>query len=198
MELDELVSLANAGLWQAATAWDGYCEKHGYSPDATQFFAAYASRRMHGAMLDAMRSADWASRSARSRAKLLREVGQDAGLSDAELAERSGLTIQQVRDAKVSQARRPVSLDAEPGHRETVADTQDVESEVMVTHVLAAACGCFDDLEPVQQALLAFVYHQGKSIPEAGEMLDLTAEEAQAVHDTAVLAVHDAMLRAAV
>jgi RNA polymerase sigma factor for flagellar operon FliA len=57
---DELVSAAMAGLAQAARSFD---------PDRDTRFDAYASARIRGALLDELRSRDWASRSVRSRAR---------------------------------------------------------------------------------------------------------------------------------
>jgi RNA polymerase sigma factor for flagellar operon FliA len=57
---DELVSAAMAGLAQAARSFD---------PARDTRFDAYASARIRGALLDELRSRDWASRSVRSRAR---------------------------------------------------------------------------------------------------------------------------------
>jgi RNA polymerase sigma factor for flagellar operon FliA len=57
---DELISAAMAGLAQAARSFDE-------SRDTR--FDAYASARIRGALLDELRSRDWASRSVRSKAR---------------------------------------------------------------------------------------------------------------------------------
>ena len=57
---DELTSAAMAGLAQAARSFDN-------SRDTR--FDAYASARIRGALLDELRSRDWASRSVRSKAR---------------------------------------------------------------------------------------------------------------------------------
>lgn len=57
---DDLVSAAMAGLAQAA---------RNYDPERGINFDRYASTRIRGALLDELRSADWASRSVRSRAR---------------------------------------------------------------------------------------------------------------------------------
>lgn len=58
--LDDLVSAGMAALAAAATAFD---------PSLGVPFARYAARRIRGALLDELRSADWASRSLRARAR---------------------------------------------------------------------------------------------------------------------------------
>ena len=59
---DELVSAAMAGLAQAARSFD---------PDRDTGFEHYASARIRGALLDELRSRDWASRSVRTKARRL-------------------------------------------------------------------------------------------------------------------------------
>ncbi len=65
---DELTSAALFGLVQAARAYD---------PGRGVSFDRYARRRMQGALLDDLRSRDWASRAVRAQARKLRSVTDD-------------------------------------------------------------------------------------------------------------------------
>jgi RNA polymerase sigma factor FliA len=65
---DELTSAALFGLLQAARAYD---------PGRGVSFDRYARRRMQGALLDDLRSRDWASRAVRAQARKLRSVTDD-------------------------------------------------------------------------------------------------------------------------
>jgi len=62
---DELTSAALFGLVQAARAFD---------PSRGVTFDRYARRRMHGALLDDLRSRDWASRGVRAQARKIRSA----------------------------------------------------------------------------------------------------------------------------
>lgn len=90
---DELVSAALLGLVQAARAYD---------PDRGLTFARYARRRMQGALLDDLRSRDWASRGVRTQARRMRRAADDltAALgrtpTTAEAAVRMGLSPDEV------------------------------------------------------------------------------------------------------
>jgi len=193
LELDELHSLALTGLASAAARWETYCAEQGHDPTRYEYFAAYALRRMRGAMLDWLRSQDWVTRSARTRAKALREAGQDQGLSEAELAAATGLSQDEVRDTIAAVASRPVSLDAEPFD---VAAEDDVEGTAVVGQVLAAVAGVLGSLAPAARVLVALRYYYGVSVADAAEVAGVEPEEGARLHAAAILAIHDAMLRA--
>lgn len=90
---DELVSAGLLGLAQAAQAWD---------PDRGVSFEHYARQRINGALLDELRSRDWASRSARSDGRRLRGVTDELTCrlgrspADAEVATELGMTADDV------------------------------------------------------------------------------------------------------
>jgi RNA polymerase sigma factor for flagellar operon FliA len=62
VEVDDLVSAGTLGLVQALESYD---------MSRANSFATYASRRIHGSMLDELRRRDWVSRSVRSKARKL-------------------------------------------------------------------------------------------------------------------------------
>jgi RNA polymerase sigma factor for flagellar operon FliA len=68
---DDLYSAAMLGLAQAARSYD---------PDRGIAFERHASNRIRGALLDELRSADWASRSVRSHARRVQRVAEELAL----------------------------------------------------------------------------------------------------------------------
>lgn len=193
LELDELHSLALSGLASAAARWEVYCQEKGHNPRAYEYFPAYCLRRMRGAMLDWLRSQDWVTRSARTRAKALRDAGQDRGLSDAELAAATGLTEEEVRDTIAAVASRPVSLDAEPYD---VASADDVEGAAVVGQVLGAVGAVLAALPPRARVILALRYYHGVPVADAAAVAGVEPEEGARLHAEAILKIHDEMLRA--
>jgi RNA polymerase sigma factor FliA len=148
---------------------------------------------MRGAMLDSLRSQDWVTRSDRTRAKAIRDAGQDRGASEAELAAATGMSVAEVRSTMAAVSARPVSIDAEP---HDVADEADVESAAVVSEVLGAVSAVTRSLEPRTQVLLALRYYAGRPLAEAGAALGMEPGEAARAHARAILAIHDAMLNA--
>jgi RNA polymerase sigma factor for flagellar operon FliA len=193
LEMDELESLALSGLAAAGARWIAYCEKNGHDPTAYQFFTAYSLRRMRGAMLDYLRTQDWVTRSARTRAKMLRDAGQDRGLSEAELSAATGISVADIRETMAAVSARPVSIDAEP---HDVAGADDVEGSAVVSEVLAAVGGVIAGLGESSRVVLALHYYHGMPMSELAGYAGVSEDEAVRLHQKAILAIHSAMLGA--
>jgi DNA-directed RNA polymerase specialized sigma24 family protein len=150
-------------------------------------------RRIRGAILDAMRANDWVTRSARTRAKALRDAGGDRGMDEAALAAATGLSSVQIRETAAAVAARPFSFDAEP---HDVADSsEDVEGAAVVSSVLASVTAALGAMDQSAARLLVLRYYEGLSVADAAAALGVEPEVARELHEEAVLAVHDAMLR---
>lgn len=195
LEMDELEALALSGLAAAAARWPVYCAKHGHDPSRFEYFYAYALRRMRGSMLDYLRSQDWVTRSARTKAKALREAGQDRGLTDAELARATGMGIDEVRATAAAVSARPVSMDAEPYD---VAGQDDVEGQAVVGEVLAALSAAVGRLPETARVVVVLRYYHGFPLPEAAGYAGVSVDEANRLHQGAILAIHRAMLEVVV
>jgi RNA polymerase sigma factor for flagellar operon FliA len=108
---DDLASAASLALVLAARS---------YEPESGVPFARYASLRIRGAIVDELRSMDWASRGARRRAReyqsaaerLRAALGRDP--SREELATALGTDVTGVEEARLDAERRVLRLDA-PG-----------------------------------------------------------------------------------
>ncbi len=194
LDFEELRAIAHFGLVDAASRWKSYCAKNEYSPEALHYFKTYAVRRIRGALYDAIRSSDWATRSLRTRAKMLQGAGQDKGVPEKELAERTGLTIKEVRGTIRGMAQRPVSLEAEELDPES---TRTVESTAFTTQILAAVVTTVRSLPDEEKIVLALHYYRGQQLQEVAASMGISASRASQLHAKAVLAVHAQMLTAA-
>ena len=89
---DDLVSAGMLGLAQAAKAWD---------PERGVTFERYARARIQGALLDELRSRDWATRSVRANARRLRAATEELSAggetpTSKEIAHLMGVSSQEV------------------------------------------------------------------------------------------------------
>lgn len=195
LELDELTGIGYLGLVSAARRWPVYCQERGYDVERLEYFKPYVSRRVYGALIDAIRSADWATRSLRTRAKALQEAGQDKGVPEKELAARSGMSVREVRATIHGMSQRPVYLENE--ELDVVSPTGDVESDAFTSDLLGTVVGAVRDLDPEQQIVLTLHYFKGLQLQEVAKTMGISESRASQLHALAVLAVHREMLTAA-
>ncbi len=194
LDVDEMRAIAHFGLVDAASRWKPYCEKNGHSPEALEFFKPYVVRRVRGALIDAIRSSDWATRSLRTRAKMLQDAGQDKGVPEKELAQRTGMTIKEVRSTIRGMAQRPVSLEAEELDPES---NRTVESTAYTNHILTTVVDTVETLPDEEPVVLALHYFHGQQLQEVARTMGISESRASQLHAKAVLAVHAEMLTAA-
>jgi RNA polymerase sigma factor for flagellar operon FliA len=120
---DDLVSAGMLGLAEAARSYD---------PSRGVPFDGYASTRIRGALLDELRSLDWASRSVRTKARLVEERS-------------NALTVQLGRQPTPAEVAEHLGLAA--GDVERIVE--DVNRAVIVHYdAVAAAQGDPDELLP--------------------------------------------------
>lgn len=194
LDLDDLRAIAYYGLTMAAWRWRAYCAEKNYDVGAMQYFRPFVVRRVNGALYDAIRSADFASRSLRTRAKALQDAGQDVGASHAELAARTGMSITEVRATIRDLGGRPVSLEA----AELDPDgPHDVEASAFTAGVLGAVQAAVAGLDEDQRVVLALYYYRGRQLQQVARDMNITETRASQLHAKAVLAVHQAMVEAA-
>lgn len=111
--------LASAGALALVQAANSYDPTHGVP------FHRFAVYRIRGAMLDELRSMDWATRGARQRTKQLEEMTATltaaAGRAPTkeELASALGVEVEQVESAQADASRRIVSIDSTVGEDDT-------------------------------------------------------------------------------
>ena len=165
-ERDEIISYATFGLVAAALRWEDYCREHDYEAyegDAGSWFDTYASRRINGAIIDALRSADPATRRERALIKQILAAGVDLSSpweyeSADSIAAKVGISPEDVQRAVSALLRMPVSLE-ETTEDTWPADPCDVAEDAMHNGVCSQVVRVITNLPETYQLIIAMAYY---------------------------------------
>lgn len=189
---DDLVSAGLAGLAEAATSFD---PGHGVP------FNRYAVTRIRGAMLDELRSADWASRGARSRereylgatARLEQTLGRTP--RPAEVAAELGIDMVALDARRAETGRRTLSLDALDTAAEDVLPdaAPDPEQQVVAAEQAGYLRSAVAALPPRLRTVVTGLFLQERPLAELAEELDVSESRVSQMKTEALSLLHDAM-----
>jgi len=178
LEVRDLISAGTLGLLQAVRDFD---------PSKKNRFETYASIRIRGAMLDAIRDQDWTPRSFRDRYKKyihsIRELGKRLGRApdDDEIREELGLTMEQY-EAFLDRA-RPLSflsledlqlsqraLEELPG-RASRSRSLDPGVAAELQEVRTLLAQAIDSLPERERQIIQLYYFEELNLKEIGKIL---------------------------
>ncbi len=154
-----------------------------FEPDRGIVFEAYARIRIRGAVLDALRRLDHLSRRMRRQTKSVRDthqkMEQEAGapVGDAEVAETTGLTIEEVQESRMRRS-APESVDPQvldsiqtptlwQGMSSTLETLEREEAITMVANALA-------DLPERNRLIMGLYYEAELTLKEIGQVVGVT------------------------
>lgn len=195
VERDDLLNAAALGLFDALEKYD--------SGKGTKF-ETYAVWRIRGAVLDELRSMDWASRSIRRKARQLdtvcRELDQRLGrqATDEEVAAEMSVSASQfgrilddVRGVVLLSLNQPAGDGEESvggGLAEMIEDTRatsaldDLEKQELKDVLVDVLSG----LNEQEKLVLALYYYEEMTLKDIGETLDISESRASQIHTKAV------------
>ena len=189
---DDLMQAGCIGLIQALD---------GFKPDAGASFETYARLRIRGGMLDELRRQDWLSKQSRQRWKALQraslELAQAKGrpASEEELAAKSGLSIEELRERLLECA--PATLvfldglkpEGAFGLHEQVPDARAVAPDrgPEAQEIKAALSDAIGELPEQEHRLLMLLLDQELGHKEAAEVLGLSPARVSQIYAKAVL-----------
>ncbi|WP_323102033.1 sigma-70 family RNA polymerase sigma factor [Intrasporangium sp. YIM S08009] len=167
---EDLASVGAIGLVLAADAYD---------PSTGVPFGAYARRRITGALVDELRSLDWAGRGTRQRIKSLQSMTETLAArlgrtpTHDEMAAALGLTREQVRACLADAARTVGPLDgaAEALAAETVAPEDSTLERERVRYLGAAV----EALPERLRLIVTQIYLEGRAVKDVAADLGLTS-----------------------
>ena len=203
VEFDELVSAGTLGLVEASQRFDA---SRGVK------FEAFVADRVRGAIIDHLRSVDWAPRSVRAAARSLDEstgaLNAQLGRrpTEAELADACGESVESVRvlHKRLAQASL-LTLDGIPGddsraddHDTLAAALEDIDAVSPDENIerqelygyLADAVNC---LPEQARTVIALYYVANVPMGEIGPLLGVTQSRASQIHAGALEMLRDAL-----
>jgi RNA polymerase sigma factor for flagellar operon FliA len=206
VERDDLLNAAALGLFDALDKYD--------SGKGTKF-ETYAVWRIRGAVLDELRSMDWASRSVRRKARQLdlmtRDMDQRLGraASDEELADAMDITASEM-SRLLDEVRGVVLLslnqtgnDSDEGHTGGLAEViedpnaEDAMEEIQRDQLSDLLVDVISDLTEQEKLVLALYYYEEMNLKEIGQTLDISESRVSQIHTKAISRLRGRVRRAA-
>jgi RNA polymerase sigma factor for flagellar operon FliA len=195
VERDDLISAAIIGLFDALEKYD--------ASKGTKF-ETYAIWRIRGAILDELRSLDWASRSIRRKARNVEEVARDLGqklgraATEEEVADALNLSpvelsrlLDEVHGTALLSLSKSVSSDEEqdyiqledivddPSHKDALDQIETEEAREVLLETI-------DGLPEQQRLVVALYYYEEMTLKEIGEALHISESRVSQIHTRAV------------
>ena len=195
LEKDDLISAGTIGLLEAI---DKYNSQKGIN------FETYAIYRIRGAILDELRSVNWAPRTVQEKARELertyRNLEQRLGrmTTDEEVAQEMGITVEELyHRLDVARGISPLSLEQfqyspNGGGGVTLLDslssnspsplaaTEKVELREVIAQVLSS-------LPEKERMVMALYYYEGLTLKEIGEVLHLSESRVCQIHTKVII-----------
>jgi RNA polymerase sigma factor for flagellar operon FliA len=195
VDADDLYSVGVTGLIAAVRR---------FNPEQQHTFAAYASARVRGAVLDELRRLDWFPRRARAKARKIKAaittLEQSLGRppTDDEIRTLLGLSVKDYAHWLVEV--RPISFVAiddngateEAGgtsRHEMIADDQAVPVHTTMENEEMGALMALkiQELPDIQRRVLAMYYHENMRLGEIAAVFNLTESRICQIHARALL-----------
>ncbi|RHA44012.1 sigma-70 family RNA polymerase sigma factor [Cellulomonas rhizosphaerae] len=170
---DDLASAGSLALVLAARSYD---------PSTGVPFARYASLRIRGALLDELRSMDWATRGSRTRVRELAATTEQLAAALGrpatrdEIATALGVDVRAVDQIRADADRRVLSIDASEG---VIADmivdgTSTPEEAVLATERVHWLRAAVDTLPDRLQVVVRAIFLEDRSVADLADELGVT------------------------
>ena len=191
IEADDLWSAGVIGLIDAAQKYD--------STRAARF-RTYAELRVHGAILDYLRSLSWAPRGLHRRRREIEtarsavenRMGRSA--TESELAEEMGLTIEEQRDMLMLVGRLDLDEADALGEEERTdhhpaSELDDPLLRIQRKETIALLSQAIKALPERQQLVLWLYYYEELTMKEVGAVLEVNEARVSQLHSKAIAAL---------
>jgi RNA polymerase sigma factor for flagellar operon FliA len=184
IELDDLAQAAILGMRSAIATFD---------PSRGIPFENYCGPRVRGAVLDHLRSLDWAPRMLRSRVQRLQEMVRQIEMStgsapsDEQLSSALHLTLDEVQNLRCEMTPPPVRIRTTQDDDEHAVNLDLVADTHNDTPVREAQCSDLREffirgLSGTERQVLTLYYYENLSLREIGETLGLCESRVSQIH----------------
>lgn len=179
-----------------------------FEPERGLKFETYAITRIRGAILDELRSLDWVPRSVRSRSRAVERAYVELenelhrAPTDAEVAERSGLSIEEINNVMATVSVTQVAALDERQRDEGAATLGDtvVDRRVAAPEEAFAGeeardflAGYVHRLNERERIIVALYYYEGLTLAEIGQVLGVTESRISQLHSRIMLRLRTLM-----
>ena len=191
VEIDDLIQAGMIGLLDAARHYDG---------TAGASFETYAGIRIRGAMVDELRSGDWAPRSVhrkvREATEALRALEQERGraVRETDVAAKLGVSVDDYRQTLADAVQcQMLSLDAPRDGEESEAwQVEDTHALSPAEHLQGrefkkALAEAIARLPEKEQLVLSLYYRDELNLREIGEVISVTESRVCQIHGQALI-----------
>ncbi|ROS25793.1 sigma-70 family RNA polymerase sigma factor [Cellulomonas sp. PhB150] len=189
---DDLASAGSLALVLAARSYD---------PSTGVPFARYASLRIRGALLDELRSMDWATRGSRTRVRELAATTEQLAAALGrpatrdEIATALGVEVRAVDQIRADADRRVLSIDASEG---VIADmiidgTSTPEEAVLASERVHWLRAAVDTLPERLQVVVRAIFLEDRSVADLAEDLGVTQSRISQLRTEALAMLRDGL-----
>lgn len=177
-----------------------------YDSDRDVKFETYAITRIKGAIIDELRAMDWVPRSVRARAREIEramaalEAQLHRAPTDAEIAEKIGITEEELEDSLTDIARSSIAaldevwtISSSSGDQvaliDTIEDTEGPEPQAALdeTETREALAESIAALPEREKIVITLYYYEELTLREIGDVLGVTESRVSQLHTKAIL-----------
>lgn len=199
----ELADLVSYGMFGLIDAVEKFEVERGFK------FETYAAQRVHGAIIDELRAADWVPRSVRSKARTVEHATRTLEqtllrpVTDDDIAAQLGWDTAEVRTvrAKVSLS-HIAALDGMIAGGETRVIDSSLEhsapaasAPVEAREASALLAAAVQGVRDREQKVVQLYYFEGLTLAQIGEVLGVTESRVSQIHSGAVKKLRESLLR---
>jgi RNA polymerase sigma factor for flagellar operon FliA len=196
IDRDDLINTALIGLFDALEKYDA---------DRGTKFETYAIWRIKGAVLDELRTMDWASRTTRRKAREIEKVSQrldqkmGRGATEQEMADALGISqhefmrqLEEVRGTVLLSLDQSLQVDDE----HDIAGLADMIEDSTVENTLVTIereesryflLDLVNGLTEQERLVVALYYYEEMTLKEIGETLNISESRVSQIHTKAIL-----------